>query len=72
MEIDNLKRSKSKKSNSSRKTNGSQTYEEPTENPFYHTLERTTDRANDNGIYEEIDDILKSPKSKPFEKEMDV
>ncbi|XP_028410781.1 uncharacterized protein LOC114533462 isoform X2 [Dendronephthya gigantea] len=77
MDIDNLTRSKSKKRNSSRKANGSQTYDEP-KNPFYHTLERTTtDRTNDNnGIYEEIDDILKSPspKSKPkqFEEEMDV
>lgn len=71
MEIDYLARKKSKKSNSSKKRNKSQTYDEPTENPFYHTLEKP-DRVQDDGIYEELDEIAKTVPPKPFEKELDV
>ena len=71
MEIDYLSRKKSKKSNSSKKRSKSQSYEEPTENPFYHTLEKP-DRVVDDGIYEEVDEIVKTVKPKPFEKELDV
>lgn len=58
MEIDYLgkKKNSSKKSNGSKKRNKSHSYDEPTENPFYHTLEKPN-RVEDDGIYEELDEI---------------
>ena len=74
MEIDDITRSKSRKSNSSKKRNKSQSSETPPD-PLYHTLEKP-DRVEINEIYEELDDApkAKSPDltPQPFEKELDV
>jgi hypothetical protein len=72
MEIDDITRSKSRKSNSSKKRNKSQSSETPPD-PLYHTLEKP-DRVEINEIYEELDDASKSPDPtpQPFEKELDV
>ena len=58
MEIDYLgkKKNSSKKSNGGKKRNKSHSYDEATENPFYHTLEKPN-RVEDDGIYEELDEI---------------
>ena len=60
MEIDNITRSKSKKSVRSQSTNTSEPREEaPTDNPLYHTLEKSdhVQVVDDKEIYEEVEAV---------------